>query len=690
MGRVKILFLGANARNTTRLQVGLEVGHVKDEIAKAGAGDFLHVEAEFAVRPEQLQSHLQKHAPEVLHFSGHGGGRRGRSGARSGAEGITREFIDETAEQDAGAILLEDRDGNAVAVRPEALTTLIQIVQRGTPLRCVVLNACFTKKQAEDLARHVDCVIGMKCAIGDASAIAFAVGFYRALAKGSSVKTAFDFGCNEIDLRGLPDEDVPELHHRPERNPDSIRLRTASRPSPPNLEGSPPGKQELVMLLLAANPDRQARLRSDREVRQIQERLLKTNQGRGMVVHVRWAVCPDDVLQAVLDLRPRIVHFSGYAMTPQGILLEDDVGDTRAVSGHVLAELFGALRDEIRLVVLNARDSQSHAEAMIRHIDAAIGMSRSIEDGAAIAFASAFYQAIASGLSLGDAFEVARSALRLNGLPGAEIPMLFSRAGVDVARTILFEPTERLAGTASVPRAHDHGIPARDGLGAGDRFRGSTASEPADLLATTAELLAAACPDEASFAALLARVGVSCARIPALRSLEARCECLLLDLAHADRARGLDVLADALSRLDRPGIAAAAAVRRFAAAAKDNGSDSMDALWISLCRRGDGWMLEFRAPGHACGGTVGSTRSARVPVAKETVIQVDVKEAGVAVRVQAGVESPLIGLKARVWTGLTTLSKHLMPWFDERLGPTAVEELTLLEAATTWSELDAA
>src|SRR5262245_23138415 len=156
---VKILFLGANARNTTRVQVGLEASDVKEEIAKAGASDVFQVETEFAVRPEQLQSHLQLYAPDVLHFSGHGSEQSASDATHR--RGAARDLTNDTAEQDAGGILLEDRNGAAVAVRPEALTTLIEIVQRGTPLRCVVLNACFTKKQAEDIAQHVDCVIGM-------------------------------------------------------------------------------------------------------------------------------------------------------------------------------------------------------------------------------------------------------------------------------------------------------------------------------------------------------------------------------------------------------------------------------------------------------------------------------------------------------------------------------------------------
>lgn len=453
-----------------------------------------------------------------------------------------------------------------------------------------------------------------------------------------------------------------------------------------------PENHEFVLLLIAASPDRVVQLRSDREVRQIQERLLTTRHGRAMVVHTRWAVRPDDLMQAILELRPRVVHFSGHGTAAEGILLEDVAGAAQPVSGSALADLFAVLRDQIRLVVLNACDTQSHAEAISRHIDVAIGMRHPIQDSSAIEFASAFYQAIASGFPLSDAFELARSALRIKGLPGAEIPELFSRPGVDPSRTILFDTTKNghFTGGSAAEDAWSRDAPARRTHGPVERLLDATAGGPTDLLGTTAGLLAAACPDEASFAGLLSGAGVSPARIPALRSLQARYECLLLELAQAGSPDGLELLATELSRLDPPRPAAAAAVRRLAVASSDGWPDSLDSLWLALCRRGDGWMLEFRAPRFGRGGTVGSARSARVPVASETVVQVEVREAGVTLRVQADVASPLIGLKARVWTGITSLSKQLIPWFDERLGPAAGEELTLLEATTTWRELDAA
>jgi hypothetical protein len=69
----------------------------------------------------------------------------------------------------------------------------------------------------------------MKRAIDDRAAIAFAVGFYRALALGKSVRTAFDLGRNEIALRGLPDSDVPELIHRADVEPSNVFLGRGSQ-----------------------------------------------------------------------------------------------------------------------------------------------------------------------------------------------------------------------------------------------------------------------------------------------------------------------------------------------------------------------------------------------------------------------------------------------------------------------------
>jgi hypothetical protein len=92
----------------------------------------------------------------------------------------------------------------------------------------VVLNACYSEGQAQAIAEHTDCVVGMSDAIGDQAAIRFAASFYQALGYGRDVKTAFDLGCNQIDLEHLGDKDVPQLLAT-KRRPSEIFLASTKK-----------------------------------------------------------------------------------------------------------------------------------------------------------------------------------------------------------------------------------------------------------------------------------------------------------------------------------------------------------------------------------------------------------------------------------------------------------------------------
>ncbi len=56
------------------------------------------------------------------------------------------------------------------------------------------VNCCYSRSQAEAIAEHVDCTVGMNMRIGDRAAIIFAASFYRALGFGRSVREAFEQG----------------------------------------------------------------------------------------------------------------------------------------------------------------------------------------------------------------------------------------------------------------------------------------------------------------------------------------------------------------------------------------------------------------------------------------------------------------------------------------------------------------
>jgi hypothetical protein len=180
---IKILFLAANPHDTDRLRVDEEIRGIKQALLQAEFRDNFDIEQEWAVRVTDLQAHLLRHQPDIVHFSGHG--------------------------SEASEIILEDDDGNSKEVPARALSKLFEIFKDN--IRCVVLNACYSKRQAQAIAEHIDGVIGMSKAIGDKAAINFAIAFYQALGYGRNLKTAFDLGCNQINLQNLNEENTPKL-----------------------------------------------------------------------------------------------------------------------------------------------------------------------------------------------------------------------------------------------------------------------------------------------------------------------------------------------------------------------------------------------------------------------------------------------------------------------------------------------
>jgi len=207
-----------------------------------------------------------------------------------------------------------------------------------------------------------------------------------------------------------------------------------------------------AVLVLAANPTDTPSLRLDHEVREIQSGLLR-NRSRAFQIRQDWAVRPRDVRRALLEHRPRIVHFCGHGTGEEGLVLEDDAGTSQIVSTSAIAGLFALFSHQVKCVVLNACFSESQAKAIAQHVECVIGMSRAIADHAAIEFAVGFYDAIAAGEEYEVAFRFGCNAIELAGLPGHLTPVLIGR------KSSL--PVPVVAGAAplshSVPRTHSAG-----------------------------------------------------------------------------------------------------------------------------------------------------------------------------------------------------------------------------------------
>jgi hypothetical protein len=182
----KILVLSSNPTNTSRLQLDKEIREIDESLRRANKRSEFKIDQRQAVRAEDLRRALLDVEPNIVHFSGHG--------------------------TEIAGIVLEDEHGYARLVSIEALASLFKLC--ATHVECVFLNACYSATQADAIAEHIDYVIGMNQAIGDAAAIKFSMGFYDALGAGKSIETAFEFGCNAIQLEGIPEYLTPKIQRR--------------------------------------------------------------------------------------------------------------------------------------------------------------------------------------------------------------------------------------------------------------------------------------------------------------------------------------------------------------------------------------------------------------------------------------------------------------------------------------------
>ncbi|CAN5623189.1 CHAT domain-containing protein [soil metagenome] len=197
--------------------------------------------------------------------------------------------------------------------------------------------------------------------------------------------------------------------------------------------------EKIKVLFFAADPLDNNRLRLDREVRNIGERLRMAEYRDSVELESRWAVRPGDLLQALNEVEPRVVHFSGHGSGDE-LLFEDEAGNPKPISKESMTQFIEVGSDHVQVVIFNACYTRDQAEAAAQHVDIAIGMNAPIGDEAAARFAEQFYSAIGFGASVQRSFEQALVRLGLEGLPDEQIPELFAREGIDAHEVVLVRP----------------------------------------------------------------------------------------------------------------------------------------------------------------------------------------------------------------------------------------------------------
>lgn len=218
-----ILFVAANPSDTDRLALDRDMHSIQRALSYSSNRTDFALEARWAVRPLDLLREMRRLRPTIVHFSGHGsGGVTGDHWSSGGSRDVWSGAPDLNEER---GILLEGPEGRALSSTHVLAETFGAV---GSSVRLVVLNSCYTNKQAYALTEYVDCVVGVPSSVPDIAAQEFAIGLYSALGDQESIAAAYMQARAAISLHGLRGDD-PQLRVRPGLAATEIFL---GRPSP--------------------------------------------------------------------------------------------------------------------------------------------------------------------------------------------------------------------------------------------------------------------------------------------------------------------------------------------------------------------------------------------------------------------------------------------------------------------------
>ncbi|BAN01054.1 hypothetical protein YM304_07400 [Ilumatobacter coccineus YM16-304] len=181
-----MLLAGSSPVDKVELAIDAEFDLIENSVQLGSHRQHLRIVLSRDTEAGELVAKMLGEKPSVVHFSGHG--------------------------NQQSELFFENEHGQSVAVGVDQLSKMF--AGFSGVVRCVVLNACYSVPQAEAIAHHADCVVGMSDRVSDAAAHTFATNFYKAMASGRDVATSFDLAVVNIDLAGIPEAKTPALFGR--------------------------------------------------------------------------------------------------------------------------------------------------------------------------------------------------------------------------------------------------------------------------------------------------------------------------------------------------------------------------------------------------------------------------------------------------------------------------------------------
>ncbi len=180
---ITVLLFAGLPEGTSPLRLEGEQRRIRDALKRSGRRAQFRFLVEPAVTIPHIRRALLEHKPQIVQFCGHDAAKAG--------------------------IVCEDDRGRVKLIPTGALANLFKLVS--SSVKCVILNYCFSEVQANEIAKHIDFVIGMNSTIGEKAASSFSEGFFDAFFAGETIPECFKWGVNAIQLEGIPEDLTPVL-----------------------------------------------------------------------------------------------------------------------------------------------------------------------------------------------------------------------------------------------------------------------------------------------------------------------------------------------------------------------------------------------------------------------------------------------------------------------------------------------
>src|SRR5215218_5164931 len=137
--------------------------------------------------------------------------------------------------------------------------------------------------------------------------------------------------------------------------------------------------RKVKILFFAADPlavlpnGRTAELQLGQDVREVRQRVEAAEHTSVLDFDWRLAARTDDLVKALRQTRPAVVHFSGHGGNDGLVLTAAGGQGAQLVDAEALTRIFEVFPNRVRLVVLSACYSKAQAEAIREQVGCAIG-----------------------------------------------------------------------------------------------------------------------------------------------------------------------------------------------------------------------------------------------------------------------------------------------------------------------------